>query len=608
MNTPLAIALVSPHAWPAYDDLTWRIDAEAGALARRGHRVTILAPARGTELVAESRRVLAAVRDGDTDVILAEPGQVRVVPIGRAFAAGRRKLGGPLDLSAALQDVIARVPFDVVHVHEPLAPTPALAALRHARGVTAATFHREEQVAGVAFVRPFLDRAIARLDLVTAASETVRRAVDEMFDRDSTVIPDAADTDRFAPDAAQAVPSRPDVVIVARGADRSGVRFGAGIIRALAPETVGQVTVLGPADANWRTAAAIPNVLRGRVTAVADWGSDTRSDVLRTGAIALIATPEDVAGSVVAEAMARGMVVVAPRCPESADLITHDVDGVLLPPFSRDGWARALTELAGDPARRERIAQEAITVARARNIDTVAAMLEERYLAAMSREPEPADRGDETHVIADLRVRPGVAMTPREIVDTCVARGIGAVAVIGDRSIDAALEARRAAVGGLTVVVGQQVHTRDGELVGLFLSTAIADGLTAQETASAIHDQGGVVLVPHPVWGEPPSASAITALGAACDCFEVVVGPASTLRGGITTENARLMQRFGARITAGSGASELPDIGCAFLRMHAFTSAAEFLVALEDAVPVQRRRGLRPKTQRERRRPDDTAT
>lgn len=605
--SPLAIALVSPHAWPAYDDLTWRIEAEAHALARRGNRVTILAPGRGRDLVAESRRTLGAVRDGDVDAVLAEPGQVRVVPIGRAFGAGRRKLGGPIDLSAALQDVLARVPFDVVHVHEPLAPTPALAALRHARGVTAATFHRQEQVAGVAFVRPFLDRAIARLDVVTVASDTVRRAVDEMFDRDATVIPDAADPRRFAFQEG-GIPRVPQVVVIARGADRLGVRFGAGVVKSIPADLIGQITVLGTADAHWRTAAAIPTILRGRVNAVADWGAETRDEAFHTGSIALVATPEDMAGSVVAEAMARGMVVVAPRCAESEALITDDVDGVLLPQFSREAWSTAITALAGDVPRRERIARAAAAVATVRGIDAVAAMLEERYVAAMERDHTPAPPPDDAHVIADLRVRPSALLTPRQIVDLCATRGIDVVAVIGDRTIDGAHDAANAAGPGLTVIVGQQIHTRDGELAGLFLTSAVTDGMSAQQTAATIHEQGGLVLVPHPVWGEPPTAQVLASMREECDCFEVVVGPASTIRGGITTENARLMQRFGTRVTAGSGASEPQDIACAHLQMRAFTTPAEFLVSLEDAVPVQRRRGLRPKSQRERRRPDEPAT
>lgn len=608
MSTSLAIALVSPHAWPAYDDLTWRIEAEAQALARRGHRVTILAPVRGRDLVAESRRTLSALRDGDTAVVLAEPGEVRVLPIGRAFGAGRRKLGGPIDLSAALQDVLARVPFDVVHVHEPLAPTPALAALRHARGVTAATFHRPEQVAGVAFVRPFLDRAISRLDVVTAASDTVRRAVAEMFDIDATVIPDAADTHRFAPTGDGDIREIPNLVIIARGSDRLGVRFGVGVAKSLPANVIDQITVLGTADAHWRTTAAIPTVLRSRVSAVADWGAETRNETFVTGALALVATPQDIAGSVVEEAMARGMVVVAPRCPEAEALITDDVDGVILPAFSRERWIAAITELAGDPDRRARLGNAAAATARERNIDTVAAMLEERYLGAIEREQAPAHVDDDSHIVVDLRVRPSQLFTPRQIVDVCDTRGVGAVAVIGDQSIDAAREAANAADQDLFVIVGQQIHTRDGELAGLFLTTAVADGLSARDTAQAIRDQGGLVMVPHPVWGEPPSPEILAEMRHMCDCFEVVVGPASGIRGGITTENARLVQRFGTRISAGSGASEPEDIGSSHLRMRRFTDASDFLVSLEDAVPVQRRRGLRPKSQRERRRPEEAST
>jgi hypothetical protein len=387
-----------------------------------------------------------------------------------------------------------------------------------------------------------------------------------------------------------------------------GVRFGAGVAKSLPPQVIGQITVLGTADAHWRTTAAIPTVLRSRVNAVADWGAETRTETFVTGAIAVVATPQDIAGSVVEEAMARGMVVVAPRCPEAEALIRDDVDGVILPAFSREPWIAAITALASDPQRRARLGQAAAAVAHERNIDTVAEALEVRYLEAIDHEPTPVRTDDATHIVVDLRVRPGQLFTPRQIVDICDSRGVGAVAVIGDRSIDGAREAAHAAGPDLTVIVGQQIHTRDGELAGLFLRAAIADGLSAADTARAIHDQGGLVMVPHPVWGEPPPPELLADLREVCDCFEVVVGPASGIRGGITTENARLVQRFGTRITAGSGASEPEDIGSSHVRMRRFTDAADFLVSLDDAVPVQRRRGLRPKSQRERRRPEETST
>ncbi len=605
MPEVLSIALVSPHAWPAYDDLTWRIAAEAAALARRGHRVTILAPGRGRELLAESRRVLGALRDGDHAAALADPGTVRVVPIGRALATGRRKFGGPLDLSAALQDVLSRVPFDVVHVHEPLAPTPALAALRYARGVTAATFHRPEQVSGVAFVRPLLERAIGRLDVLTAAGETVRRTVNEMFARDATVIADAADPAQFALSTPQNGPA--DVVVIGRAADRAGLRFGVGVVRAAGLDTVGHVSVLGPVEAPWRTLAAIPKAMRGRIDAVADTGKSVRADLFRTGAVALVTTPEDLAGAVAAEAMAAGMVVVAPRSPEADALITHGRDGLVLPAFSREAWSLALAELAADPGRRLRIGTAAHERAADHGIDAVAAQLESLYLQARDRDRIGTD-ADHDHIVADLRVRTGPALAPREIVDECTARGVGVVAVIGDRSIDDALTTAQAAGASMHVIVGQQVHTSDGELVGLFLTEQLPDGRPADATAEAIRAQGGLVMVPHPVWGEPPPADTLATMRPLVDCFEAVVGPASAIRAAITIENARLMQRFGSPITAGSGAASPDEIGSAYLRMRSFTSPGEFLAALEHADPVQRRRGLRPRQSRDRRRSGASTT
>ncbi len=87
----------------------------------------------------------------------------------------------------------------MVHLHEPLAPSPALAALRHAPGITAATFHRAEPLVGVAFLRPLVDRALARADLRVATTEAGRAALSEILPGDYTVIAPGVDTARFAP-------------------------------------------------------------------------------------------------------------------------------------------------------------------------------------------------------------------------------------------------------------------------------------------------------------------------------------------------------------------------------------------------------------------------
>lgn len=51
---------------------------------------------------------------------------------------------------------------------------------------------------------------------------------------------------------------------------------------------------------------------------------------------------------------------------------------------------------------------------------------------------------------------------------------------------------------GDKIIVGEEITAREGEIVGLYLRTAIPAGLSAAETADRIHEQGGLVYVPHP--------------------------------------------------------------------------------------------------------------
>jgi predicted metal-dependent phosphoesterase TrpH len=70
------------------------------------------------------------------------------------------------------------------------------------------------------------------------------------------------------------------------------------------------------------------------------------------------------------------------------------------------------------------------------------------------------------------------------------------IAITDHGRIDFALEARDKLGEG--IIVGEEIKTVEGELIGLFLSTVIKDGMTAHETAEHIHAQGGLVYVPHP--------------------------------------------------------------------------------------------------------------
>lgn len=76
--------------------------------------------------------------------------------------------------------------------------------------------------------------------------------------------------------------------------------------------------------------------------------------------------------------------------------------------------------------------------------------------------------------------------------------GVGCIIVTDHDTIDGALALRDAAPAGLDVIVGEEISAREGHLVGIFLSERILPNLTAQRTAERIHEQGGLVVTPHP--------------------------------------------------------------------------------------------------------------
>ena len=51
---------------------------------------------------------------------------------------------------------------------------------------------------------------------------------------------------------------------------------------------------------------------------------------------------------------------------------------------------------------------------------------------------------------------------------------------------------------GDKIIIGEEIKTKEGEIIGLFLKKTIASGQSTEETAAAIHLQGGLVYIPHP--------------------------------------------------------------------------------------------------------------
>ena len=567
MTEPLRIALVCPHALPARDDVAHHVAAEAAALAARGHRVTLLAPASRRDRVLAGRARLTAAGPGDAGALLAAPGEVLEVAVGRALPTGTgRRMGEPFDLAGALETALSQSAFDVVHLHEPLAPSPALPALRHVPGVAAVTFHRAEPLVGVAFLRPLVNRALARAHLRIATSEGGRRVLSQMLPGDYAVIAPGVAPQALAAPPAPAGP--PGLVIVARGRDRVAARFGISILRGLDLDRVGPVTLIGPADAPWRTRAAVPKALRDRVTVVPDPGPAGRAEALGRGGIVVVAAPDEADGPVLREALAAGRAVLAPRCHATDELVAHGRDGLVLPPFRREDWSAAIAALAGDPVRRAALGRAAARAA-ARTWDASAAELERAYRGAIAARGRAAEAG---RVIADLRVRPGDGMSPERLVAACVERGIDVIGVAAPEGVALARAVADRAPEGLTVIPGQEIATSAGVLVGLYLTHDVPPGLSPAAAAAAIHDQGGVVLLPRPGGADVPPADVLRRIQGEIDCHELG-----------EEDDEGTLRRLGMLAVAASGARRPEDVGSAVTELRRFEGPSDLLDALAGA-------------------------
>jgi predicted metal-dependent phosphoesterase TrpH len=87
---------------------------------------------------------------------------------------------------------------------------------------------------------------------------------------------------------------------------------------------------------------------------------------------------------------------------------------------------------------------------------------------------------------------------PLKVVLAARARGITHLAITDHDRLDGARRARDAALPGITVIVGEEVKTAQGDLICLFLEEPIPPGLSAAETIERARAQGGLVGIPHP--------------------------------------------------------------------------------------------------------------
>jgi len=628
----LRVALVTPFAWPEPSAVNQHVADLARELLARGHRPAVLCSSDDVGELQRMRRLcrrpaevaldhLAAWgRDTAPHPDLLPPehvGPLRrgegvpVVPLGRSFPTWANgsvaNIGLPVDITSRLERLLVGGEFDLVHVHEPIAPSLSFTTIREARSPVVATFHSTPVgLLGYELGHRLLGRFYERLDGRVVTSARAAQVLRDFFGGEYRAVPTGT---RLVASPA-GYPGQG--LYVYRGDDRRGLRA---FLRALAtvfPTELQSVVVAlhRPSADRWPPRPA-PRKLRSKVTWV-DF-DDTLELQPFYDAAALVFLPY-LGGEwllpAVSEAVVTGRSAIAPDLPVVRDLL----DSVPSTRFFDPALEQSLASCLGAPSERHPVSVGAgATGHMMPSVAGVTLALYDEVIMATSRHRGAGRSGirrrmpalsdafhpvvdDRDWIHADLHVHTShskdctvpveaVLATAREV-------GLGALAIADHNTISGALEAARMVGDGLIIIVAEEIMTLSGEVIGLFLDEPIPEGVTFEEALSLIKKQGGLVYIPHPFdrLRTTPSYRLMVDNLHRIDVIETY--NARNYLASFNLNAERFSAKYNLAAGAGSDSHVLPGLGTAMLRMPRFRGPEEFMAALREADIVTRRRSL----------------
>jgi len=589
----LTIAQVTPFAWEAPTDVGHNVRRVSEELAGRGHRVLVITPSSSPQLVRASRRALR----GDPEALLERAdGEPLVLGVGEVlpFSPARRRAASlPVDIARTIEEALQVLSLDVVHVHEPFAPSASSVALRNSRGLNIATFHEPtERTVSTQLGRPLSQLLFSRLDARIATYRATRDLLQRYFPADYRLIGPAADPITRPADSPVARDRPLELVMIAEE-ERAALRLFLRALRVLPESPSWRATVWSSRPL--ATPATLSRRLRDQVTFV-DAQSRTADEAAAAADVIVLASEgARTTPGVLVEALVSGIVPVAPRLPVYEELLSEGRRGLVFEPGDVQTLGAHLNALVEQPALREELRKGAAGLREQASFARVAAELEQVYSGLVSRRHDlrPIDRRARRAISGRQLIEVDLHMhtdhsydcaTPVEVLlAEAEARGLGAIAVTDHNEISGALEAQ-AKARGVKVIVGEEVKTAEqGEVIGLFIEKKIKRGMSLEETIAEIKGQGGVVYVPHPFdrMHAVPDYKHLLAVLDDVDAIEVF-----NPRVAISEFNAEAV-RFAAkyRVIAGAGSdAHVPQgLGSVRIRMRDFDGPAEFLESLRDA-------------------------
>jgi phosphatidyl-myo-inositol alpha-mannosyltransferase len=395
----MRIALVSPYSWTLPGGVTRHIDELAVELISQGHDVRVMAP------VDPDDRLTRLLHRRQPDKVTLPD---YVIPLGRTAAL---RANGAVSNLSFFPESVARMRrelragrFDVVHVHEPIAPVIGWDACCFDGAPVVGTFHAystkwfPNATASLLGARRIFNKLHARI----AVSEAARWTGERYFGGNYDVIPNGVDA-AAAPAGPKPTGDEFRILFVGRDEERKGLPILLAAFAGLREHVPAKLELVGAsteaveplvADLNGGTGDV---EFAGTISNEELWERLHRADVLCAPSLG-----GESFGMVLIEAFAAGTPVVASDIAGYRHVVTHGRDGVLVPPGRPLELAEALRSLSLDSKRR----REMSSLARERAADfawpRVAGAVSGVYARALDA-PRPETPGERATVKLGLR-------------------------------------------------------------------------------------------------------------------------------------------------------------------------------------------------------------
>ena len=346
----MRIALVSPYSWTYPGGVTRHIEALAEQYLAAGHEVRVLSPVDPDDRVA--LRMHRGARPSQ------RPLPDYLVPLGRTL--GFPSNGAVSNVAYEVSTLVGlrrelERGYDVVHLHEPVAPIPGWDSLMSVDAPLVATFHCYSEnifsnnLANLLGARRRLNRLHVRIAVSQAAGWTGRRFYGGTY----RVIPNGVDLPAEAPRprAAEAVESeRPlRIAFIGQAVERKGLPVLLRAFEALREHVPASLHVVGVSAEELAPLMLDPRdvVAHGKCSDEEKTAVLAEADVLCAPSLG-----GESFGMVLTEAFAAGAPVVASDIAGYRDVVADGVNGVLVPRGDPTALAETLRDLALDPERR----------------------------------------------------------------------------------------------------------------------------------------------------------------------------------------------------------------------------------------------------------------